>query len=86
MLTAKMESQYSAIISFTFNMKFCLSNTERKKCMTFDIFLQSLQIETWHLHVLVKGVCVHVQTSVIKIASIQWLTRSETLNLCFNNS
>lgn len=31
MLTAKMESQYSAIISFTFNMKFCLSSTGRKK-------------------------------------------------------
>lgn len=46
MLTAKMESQYSAIISFTFNMKFCLSSTERKKYMHFDIFLQSLQTET----------------------------------------
>lgn len=46
MLTAKMESQYSAIISFRFNMKFCLSSTRRKKYTTFDIYLQPLQIET----------------------------------------
>ena len=45
-LTAKMESQYSATISFRFNMKFCLSNTRSKKNMNFDIFPQSLQIET----------------------------------------
>lgn len=46
MLTAKMESQYSAIISFRFNMKFCLSSTGSKRNMNFDIFPQSLQIWT----------------------------------------
>ena len=43
MLTAKMESQYSAIISSRFNMKFCLSSTVSKRNMNFDIFAQSLQ-------------------------------------------
>lgn len=46
MLTAKMESQYSAIISFRFNTKFCLSSTGSRKNMNFDIFPQSLQIKT----------------------------------------
>lgn len=42
-LTAKIESQYTAIISFRFNMKFCLSSTGSKKNMNFDIFPVSLR-------------------------------------------
>lgn len=84
MLSAKMESQYSAIISFRFNMKFYLSSTGSKRNMNFDFFPRSLQIETWHLYLLAKGVCSCSDHFHIDCHHAMALTVSETPDLCFN--